>query len=51
VDETDKALLLAVWGTDFPIADLNGDGTINVVDLGLLIGNFGATCPEFAPGP
>ncbi len=46
VDETDLDLLLAVWGTDFPVADLNDDGTINILDHTLLLGNFGASCDD-----
>jgi hypothetical protein len=36
--------LLAViesWGTDDPLADVNGDGVVNVADLLSIVGHWG----------
>jgi hypothetical protein len=41
VGGADLGLLLSAWGTNLPIADLNGDGTIGGADLGLLLSRWG----------
>ncbi|MCH6550647.1 MAG: hypothetical protein IH804_01370 [Planctomycetes bacterium] len=45
VEPPDLALLLAVFGTADPDADVNYDGTVNVLDLIELLLAFGAVCP------
>lgn len=37
VDGADLGLLLAVWGSSGPFADLNNDGNVDGADLGLLL--------------
>ena len=40
VDGNDLARLLAVWGTENTIYDLNDDGVITAEDLTLLLANW-----------
>jgi hypothetical protein len=35
-------VLLGSWGTSGVPADVNGDGTVDGQDLGVLLGNWGA---------
>jgi hypothetical protein len=40
VDGADLTLLLAAWGTDDELVDLDGDGLVNGIDLTILLGNW-----------
>ena len=44
VDAADIGLLFAVWGSDDPEADFDGDGTVGALDLGYVLGYWGP-CP------
>jgi hypothetical protein len=46
--DTDRGILLADFGCTPPATcpgDLNGDGFTDLADLGILLANFGMTCP------
>ena len=36
----DFSIMLAHWGTKFPLADLNGNGTVDLPDLSILLFNW-----------
>jgi hypothetical protein len=40
VDAADLSILLAAWGTSDPVADINGDGTVDGTDLTTLLANW-----------
>jgi hypothetical protein len=40
VNAADLNILLAAWGTDSPIADINEDGIVNAADLNILLANW-----------
>ena len=40
VDGADVGLLLALFGSDDPLADLNGDGIVDGADVGLMLANW-----------
>ena len=45
VNGGDVGLLIAQWGQENPtVADLNGDGTVDAADLGLMLG-YWRSCP------
>jgi len=41
LDGNDLGALLAEWGSDSPLADLDHDGTVDGADLGVLIASWG----------
>jgi hypothetical protein len=45
VTGTDIALLVAVFGLNYPERDLNGDGFITGTDIGIIVAEFGMLCP------
>jgi hypothetical protein len=55
VDAADLVLMKSVFFTSDPDADLDGDGTVNFLDLGRMGGTFGAlpgpTCSGCLPNP
>ncbi len=42
----DLVLVAQNFGTTNPVADVTGDGTVNVLDLVLVAQHFGETIPE-----
>ncbi|MCP3935544.1 MAG: hypothetical protein GY708_09260, partial [Actinomycetia bacterium] len=45
VDGTDLGILSAVYGTEYPQADLDGVPPVDIIDLTLLAQNTGNLCP------
>ncbi len=45
VDIADVSMLISQMGTASDLADLNRDGTVNILDLIDLLLVFGTTCP------
>jgi hypothetical protein len=37
VNSADLGILLSSWGTSNPLADLDGNGTVDSADLGILL--------------
>ena len=50
VDSTDVAIVQSKMGTSDPGADFDGDGTVTLQDLGILLRHFGHASPD-APQP
>lgn len=50
VDDVDLALVRALWGSDQPMTDVNGDGRTNAPDLTAVLSGFGNTCGTDFPG-
>ena len=43
VDDRDVDTVQAAWGTDYAQTDIDGDGTTDIVDLNILLGEFSNT--------
>ena len=46
----DAGLFIALWGTDDPAGDFNGDGIVNGIDAGLFFANWGPPRAGSRPG-
>ncbi len=43
VEAKDLAFILGMWGSDFPLADLDGDGVVGGGDIAIIFSNWGPT--------
>jgi hypothetical protein len=44
VGEYDREALFCLWETPGPLGDFSGDGIVNGIDLGILLGDWGTDC-------
>jgi len=45
VNAVDQAIVLGAWGTSWHVADVNGDGVVNMSDLSIVSGGWSGTSP------